>query len=46
MFKSFWDIIAGILWRWDMGPNFRLGAVVWFGFLALYFYVTTYVWGV
>lgn len=46
MFKSFWDIIAGILWRWDMGPNFRLGAVVWFGFLAFFFNVTNYVWGI
>ena len=44
--KIVWEIVAGILWRWDLGPNVRLGAVVWFGYLAHFYYVTTYVWGV
>lgn len=41
-----WEIVAGILWRWDLGPNFRLAAITWICFMLIFNYVTTYVWGV
>ena len=44
--RIFWEIVAGILWRWDLGPNVRLGAVAFFGYVLSLFYVTNYVWGI